>query len=45
MALPQRQRGWFGLIVILLALVIVGLVARTALKSYGLLDAPGKAHR
>jgi hypothetical protein len=32
-----------GLIVLLLALVIVGLLARTALKSYGLLDEAEKA--
>lgn len=43
MALPRRQRGWLGLVVILLALVIVALVARTALQQYGLLDEPGKA--
>ena len=43
MALPHRQRGWLGMIVILLALVIVALVARTALEQYGLLDEPGKA--
>lgn len=43
MALPRRQRGWLGLVVILLALVIVALVARTALKQYGILDEPGKA--
>ena len=42
MALPRRQRGWLGLVVILLALVIVALVARTALQQYGLLDEPGK---
>ena len=42
MALPRRQRGWLGHVVILLALVIVALVARTALKQYGLLDEPGK---
>jgi hypothetical protein len=38
----QRQRGWVGLVVILLALAIVALVARTALKQYGLLDDPAK---
>jgi len=32
-----------GLVVILLALVIVGLLARTALKSYGVVDDPDKA--
>ena len=34
----HRQRGWLGLAVILLALVIVGLAARSALKAYGLFD-------
>ena len=34
------QRGWVGLVVILLALVIVALLAQTALKQYGLLDDP-----
>jgi hypothetical protein len=38
----QRQRGWFGIVAILLALAIVALIARTALKQYGLLDEPGK---
>ena len=33
----RRQRGWVGLIVILLALVIVAVLAKDALKSYGLL--------
>ena len=42
MALPHRQRGWLGLVVILLALVIVALSARTALKQYGVLDDPSK---
>jgi hypothetical protein len=42
MALPHRQQGWVGLVVILLALVIVALGARTALKQYGVLDDPGK---
>jgi len=39
----DRQRGWVGLIVILLALVIVALAARTALKSYGVLGDSGEA--
>ena len=39
------QGGWVGLVVILLAVLIVGLLARTALRSYGLLDDPNKAHR
>jgi len=38
MASRARQRGWVGLVLILLALVIVGLSARTALKAYGLFD-------
>ena len=38
MALRNRQRGWVGLVLILLALVIVGLSARSALKAYGLFD-------
>ena len=36
MALRDRQRGWVGLVMILLALLIVGLSARSALKAYGL---------
>jgi hypothetical protein len=43
MALRHRQRGWLGLVVILVALVIVALTARTALKQYGLLDDSSKA--
>jgi len=42
-AMLHRQRGWVGLVVILLALAIVALVARTALKQYGLLDEPVKS--
>jgi len=45
MALRHRQRGWIGLVVILLALVIVALVAKTALKQYGLVDDPSRAQR
>ena len=40
----HRQRGWLGLVVILLALVIVGLAARSALKAYGLSDDHDKPH-
>jgi hypothetical protein len=36
----SRQRGWLGLVVMLVALVIVALLAKEALKQYGLL--PGK---
>jgi len=34
------QRGWVGLVVMLLALVIVAILAKDALKQYGLM--PGK---
>jgi len=39
------QRGWVGLIAVLIALVIVAVLAQTVLKSYGLLgsDAPATA--
>jgi hypothetical protein len=37
---PGRQRGWVGLVVILLALVIVAFLAKDALKKYGLMPAP-----
>ena len=40
----HRQRGWLGLVVILLALVIVGLAARSALKAYGLFDDSQRTH-
>ena len=41
MASRARQRGWIGLVVVLLALVIVAVLAKDALKSYGLV--PGAA--
>src|ERR1700694_2897873 len=34
---PERQRGWVGIVVLLLALVIVEVLAQTVLKRYGLL--------
>jgi hypothetical protein len=37
-ALKHRQRGLVGLIVLLLALAIVGFLAKDALKQYGLLS-------
>jgi hypothetical protein len=43
-----RQRGWVGLVVLLLALVLVALLAQTALKHYGLLapaDTPAENKR
>jgi hypothetical protein len=38
---PAAQHGWVGLVVILVALVIVALLAQTALKGYGLLPESG----
>jgi hypothetical protein len=35
-SLPSRQRGWAGLLVLLLALLIVGFLAKDALMKYGL---------
>jgi len=40
-----RQRGWLGLVVMLVALVIVALLAKEALKQYGLLAAKPVAER
>jgi hypothetical protein len=40
-----RQGGWVGLVLILLALVIVALSAKSALKGYGLLDDKDKPAR
>ena len=33
----RRQRGWVGMLLILVALVVVAALAQTALKRYGLL--------
>jgi hypothetical protein len=33
----DRQRGWIGLIAILIALVIVAVLAQTVLRTYGLM--------
>ena len=41
----HRQRGWLGLIVLLLALVIVGMLAQTVLKQYGLMPGVGTANK
>jgi hypothetical protein len=35
--MSRRQRGWLGLVGILIALVIVAVLAQTVLRSYGLL--------
>ena len=37
MSAAQRQRGWIGLIGLLIALVLVALLAQMVLKTYGLL--------
>jgi hypothetical protein len=37
---PQRQRGWIGLVALLLALAIVGWLAMSALKGYGVAGKP-----
>jgi hypothetical protein len=41
LAPPGRQRGWAGILVMLVGLVIVAVLAKDALKGYGLL--PGAA--
>lgn len=38
----DKQRGWAGLIVILLALAIVAWLSKDALRHYGMLSGPGK---
>ena len=38
-----RERGWIGLIGVLIALVIVAVLAQTVLKTYGLLPGPDAA--
>jgi hypothetical protein len=37
---PARQRGWAGLVMILVALAIVAFLAKDALKGYGLASRP-----
>jgi len=39
------QDGWVGLVALLLALVIVAVLAQTALKHYGLLDTTAASAR
>ena len=34
----RRQRGWAGMVMLLLALVVVGLVVRSVLKQMGLTE-------
>jgi hypothetical protein len=38
----DRQRGWAGLIMLLIVVLIVGWLAKDALREYGLLPAPGE---
>ncbi|HEY3179419.1 MAG TPA: hypothetical protein VGL25_11120 [Casimicrobiaceae bacterium] len=41
----SRQRGWAGLIVLLVALVIVGMLLKTVLQEYGLTGTAGPASK
>ena len=44
MTLPTiRQRGWLGLVGLLIALVIVAVLAQTVLRSYGMLGGGDRA--
>ncbi len=38
MRTPHQQRGWVGLIVLLLVLVIIGVLGQTILRQMGLLS-------
>ena len=40
-----RQRGWVGIVALLIALVIVAVLAQTVLRAYGLLPGPEAAER
>ena len=42
---PRRQRGWVGLVVLLIALVIVGMLMKTVLQQYGLTGKAGPASK
>jgi hypothetical protein len=44
-ATRSSQRGWVGLIVLLVALVIVGMLLKTVLKEYGLTGTTGPASK
>jgi hypothetical protein len=41
----HRQRGWAGLLVLLIALLIVGFLAKDALKQYGLMSGLSSSER
>ncbi|MCC6380695.1 MAG: hypothetical protein IT519_17895 [Burkholderiales bacterium] len=43
LAPAHRQRGWAGLVAVLLALAIVAWLAQSALRSYGLASKPPAA--
>jgi hypothetical protein len=40
-----KQRGWAGLIGLILALVIVGMLLKTVMDQYGLTRKPGTAEK
>ena len=42
---PSRQRGWVGLVVLVIALVIVAMLVKTVLNEYGLAGATGTASK
>ena len=42
---PASQRGWIGLVGLLVALVIVAVLAQTVLKSYGLVGGADRVAR
>jgi hypothetical protein len=42
-AFRHRQRGWFGLVALLIALAIVAWLAMSALKGYGVAGKPAAA--
>jgi hypothetical protein len=41
----SRQRGWVGLVGLLIALVIVGMLLKTVLQQYGLSGTTGTASK
>jgi len=43
--LPGRQRGWVGMLVILIALLVVAWLSKDALVKYGMLDGGSAATR
>jgi hypothetical protein len=44
-ATRARQRGWVGLVVLIVAVVIVGMLLKTVLKEYGLTGTTGPASK